>query len=59
MIPVLACLKSRSQLKTVTLEGDNLVGKAIAAAVIPNTPFVTGIVTLTPVFHEIQKYFLT
>ena len=42
------------------MAGDNLVGKAIAAAVVPNTPFVTGMLTQTTVFNnEVQKQFLT
>ena len=55
VIHVVVCLKNRSRLKTVTIGGVNLVGRAIAAALVPNILFVTGMVTLTSVFHEIQK----
>ena len=59
VVPILACLKGRAQLVTVTVEGDTLVGKALAASVVPKTPFVSGIVTQTTVFEEIRKQFLS
>ena len=58
VVPILACLKGREQLCTVTVEGDTLVGKALAASVVPKTPFVTGIVTQNTMFEEIRKQFL-
>ena len=59
VVPILACLKGRDQLHSVTVEGDVLVGKALAAAVMPKTPFVTGMITATVVFAEIRKQFLS
>ena len=37
------------------MEGDALVGKALAATIAPKTPFVTGMVTQTTVFEEICR----
>ena len=59
VVPILASLKGREQLCTVTVEGDTLVGKALAASVVPMSPLVTGIVTQTTMFEEIRKQFLS
>ena len=58
VVPILACLKGRDQLSTVVVEGDVLVGKALAATIAPKTPFVTRMVTQTTVFEEIRRQFL-
>ena len=58
VVPILACLKGRDQLSTVVVEGDALVGKALAATIAPKTPFVTGMVTQTTVFEEVRRQFL-
>ena len=42
----------------MVVEGDALVGKALAATIAPKTPFVTGMVTQTTVFEEIRRQFL-
>ena len=59
VVPILACLKGREQLSTVTVEGDTLVGKALAASVVSKAPLVTGKVTQTTMFEEIRKQFLS
>ena len=58
VVPILACLKGRDQLSTMVVEGDALVGKALAATIAPKTPFVTGMVTQTTVFEETRRQFL-
>ena len=58
VIPVLACLKDRTQLKTIAVEGDVHVGRALAAVVSPKTPLVVGLITQRSVFNEVQKQFL-
>ena len=55
VVPILACLKGRDQLSTVVVEGDALVGKALAATIAPKTPFVTGMVTQTTAFEKISQ----
>ena len=59
VVPVLACLDGRNQLKTVSVEGDSLVGKAISASVSPINPFEAGMVTRATVFQEVQRQFRT
>ena len=59
VVPVLACLDGTNQLKTVSAEGDSMVGKAIGAAVSPANPFVAGMVTGATVFQELQRQFKT
>ena len=58
VIPVLACLKDRTQLKTIAVEGDVHVGRALAAVVSPKTPLVVGLITQRSVFNEVQNQFL-
>ena len=58
VIPVLACLKDRTQLKTIAVEGDVHVGRALAAVVSPKTSLVVGLITQRSVFDEVQKQFL-
>ena len=58
VIAVLACLKDRIQLKTIAVEGDVHVGRALAAVVSPKTPLVVGLITHRSVFDEVQKQFL-
>ena len=55
VIPVLACLKDRTQLKTIAVEGDVHVGRALAAVVSPKTPLVVGLITQRSVFNEVQQ----
>ena len=58
VIPVLACLKDRTQLKTIAAECDVHVGRALAAVVLPKSPLVVGLITQRSVFDEVQKQFL-
>ena len=58
VVPILACLKDRTQLKTIAVEGDVHVGRAVAAVVAPKTPLVVGLITERSVFDEVQKQFL-
>ena len=58
VIAVLASLKDRIQLKTIAVEGDVHVGRALAAVVSPKTPLVVGFITQRSVFDEVQKQFL-
>ena len=58
VIPVIACPKDRTQLKTIAVEGDVHVGRALAAVVSPKTPLVVGLITQRSVFNEVQKQFL-
>ena len=55
----MVCLDGRNQLKTVSVEGDSLVGKTIGAAMSPTNPFVAGMVTRATVFQEVQRQFRT
>ena len=55
---VLACLQERSRLKTVSVEGDTRVGRAVAAVVAPKMPIVVGLITKQSDFKESQgSYF--
>ena len=53
--PVLACLKDRTLLKTVAVEGETHVGRAVAGMVAPKTPLVVGLLTAKSVFNEVQR----
>ena len=57
VVPLLACLKDRSLLKTVAVEGDTHFGRAVAGMVSPKTPIVVGLLTAKSVFNEVQKQF--
>ena len=43
----------------LTVEGDTHVGRAVAAAVAPNTRIVVGLITQKLVFNEVQRQFPT
>ena len=58
VVPVLACLKNGAGIKVVSVEGEVLVGKAIAASLASDTPLVVGMVTARTVFEEIRRQFL-
>ena len=58
VVPVLACLKNGAEIKVVSVEGEVLVGKAIAASLASDTPLVVGVVTVSTVFEEIRRQFL-
>ena len=58
IVPVLACLKNRAEIKVVSVEGEVLVGKAVAASLASDTPLVVGKVTARTVFDEIRRQFL-
>ena len=58
IVPVLACLQQRAEIKSVTVEGELLVGRSVAAALVSDTPLVVGMVTSSTVFQEIQRQFL-
>ena len=58
LVPVLACLQQRAEIKSVTVEGELLVGRSVAAALVSDTPLVVGTVTSSTVFQEIQRQFL-
>ena len=54
-----SCVSQRqTQLKTIAVEGDVHVGRALAAVVSPKTPLVVGLITQRSVFNEVQKQFL-
>ena len=57
VVPLLACLKDRSLLKTVAVEGDRHIGRAVAGMVSPKTPLVVRLLTAKSVFNEVQKQF--
>ena len=59
VVPILACLQERARLKTVSVEGDTHIGRAVAAVVAPRTPIVTGLITQNAVFSEVQQQFLS
>ena len=58
VIPLLACLQERARLKTVSVEGDTHIGRAVAAMIAPKTPTVIGLITQKAVFSEVQQQFL-
>ena len=58
IVPVLACLKNRAEIKVISVEGEVLVGKAVAASLASDTPLVVGMVTARTVFDEIRRQFL-
>ena len=58
VVPVLACLKNGAGIKVVSVEGEVLVGKTIAASLALDTPLVVGMVTARTVFEEIRRQFL-
>ena len=58
VVPILACLRNKTHMKTLAVEGDVHVGRALAAVVAPSTPLVIGLVTQETVFVEVQKQFL-
>ena len=58
VVPVLACLKNGAGIKVVSVEGEVLVGKAIAASLASDTPLVVGMVTARTLFEEIRRQFL-
>ena len=53
--PVLECLQKRAEIKSVTVEGELLVGRSVAAAHVSDTPLVVGMVTSSTVFQENQR----
>ena len=58
IVPVLACLKNRAEIKVISVEGEVLVGKAVAASLASDTPLVNGMVTAGTVFDKIRRQFL-
>ena len=58
IVPVLACLKNRTEIRVISVEGEILVGKAVAASLASDTPLVVGMVTARTVFDEIRRQFL-
>ena len=50
VVPILACLRSRTHLRTLAVQGDVHDGRALAAVVAPSTPLVIGLVTQETVF---------
>ena len=57
VIPLFACLTDRTLLKTVAVEGETHVGRAVAGMVAPKTPLVVGLLTAKSVFSEVQRQF--
>ena len=58
IVSVLACLQKRAEIKSVAVEGELLVGRSVAAALVSDTPLVVGMVTANTVFQELQRQFL-
>ena len=57
IVPVIACLKNGAEVKVVVVEGEVLVGKAVASSLSSTTPLVVGMVTASTVFDEIRRRF--
>ena len=58
IVPVLACLKNRTEIRVISVEKEVLVGKAVAASLASGTPLVVGMVTARTIFDEIRREFL-
>ena len=58
IVPIFACLQKMTEIKRVALEGELLVGRSVAAALVSDTPLVVGMVNASTVFQEIQRQFL-